>query len=125
MKYILFFAFATFSLSASAQQNSGTTTPDDNQDRLQQEPPRTTQQTVERSADRTSVNTTTTDRNAATSPNRSDMNTNNSTNVQQVLKNEVEQSTGKESENPAVTNPRTVKPARLSDPVSKPVQPRN
>ncbi|HEY0047283.1 MAG TPA: hypothetical protein VGB44_11280 [Flavobacterium sp.] len=115
MKYLLLIAFSVLSYTASAQENSGTTSADDNQDRIQQEPPRPAQVNVERTVrqdqQRTQNNTS-----------RSDLNTNNSTDVQQVLKNEVEQSTGKESENPAVTNPRTVRPARLADPVSQPVQ---
>jgi hypothetical protein len=87
-------AFLAFAATASAQVEKSDTQQEDIQDKIQQEPPRETERSVERSAD---------------------INANNRKDVRDAdekLKKEKEKSTGKESKNPAETNP-----------VAKPVQP--
>ncbi|HEX9981000.1 MAG TPA: hypothetical protein VGB50_10605 [Flavobacterium sp.] len=102
MKTIIYTALILmFTTIASAQTDN-----DAVQDRIQQEPPRETQTGVERAARQAAVN---------------DQNNNNVIDSQDRLESETERSTGKDMKNPALTNPTTVRPPTISDPVSTPV----
>lgn len=95
---IAFFGFITAGLAQVERGNAD--------DKIQQEPPRPAQAATERAA------------------RQADVNAQNNKSVrasEDRIENEVERSTGKPMENPAVDNPKTVRPPALSDPVSAPV----
>lgn len=97
--------FFTFTIAAFAQVDNGETQQEDIDDKIQQEPPRETQRTLER-----------------TTTQQADITTKNAQNVraaEEKIKKEKEKSTGKESTNPATTNTRTGKPAKMTEPVKQ------
>ena len=98
-KIVITIAFLGFALTASAQNETQT------MDRLQQEPPRETQTAVEQAARQAAIN---------------EQNNRNVNNAEDKLTEEVERSTGKPKKNPAETNPKTVRPPAITDPLSAP-----
>lgn len=75
------------------------------QDRIQQEPPRENQSSVDRAARATSINTQASQ---------------NEKSAEERIQSEKERSTGKPDKNPALENPQTVRPARLAEPPTTP-----
>jgi hypothetical protein len=95
-----------FFVSASAQSERGSDLQNEEiQDKIQQEPTREQQIAIENAARQSNVNS---------------KSNQNERQAEDKLTSEKERSTGKDSKNPAETNPTTVKPARMSDPVSAP-----
>lgn len=91
--------------TASAQVEKADPRQEAIDDRVQQEQTMPTQRATENAARQADVNA---------------KSNNNLRQAEDKLKEEKERSTGKDSRNPAETNATTVKPVRLSDPVSAP-----
>jgi hypothetical protein len=96
-----------FGMSVSAQQTPIIKEKYNANEKIQPEPPIPPQESIDRAA------------------RQADVNAQNNKSVREAedqLTKEKERSTGKEDINPAETNPRTVKPPVISDPVSAPVK---
>jgi len=107
-KIILALLLSTgFALTAQTENTTMESRNEADQDRIQQEPPREAQTGVDQAVRQATIN---------------QQNNKNVISSEDRLESEVERSTGKPAENPAETNPKTVKPVRIADPPSNPGQ---
>ena len=98
----LIVGFAGFTMSAQVDRVESSRV----QDRLDQQPPVPAQTAVNRAARQADIN---------------EQNNRNIIDSENLLEDQIERATGKETKNPAETPPSTVHPPRLTDPVSAPV----
>ena len=107
MKKIFLTLIAIFAMgTVSAQEDNDIIRSNEaTQDRMQQEPPRDTQTSVDRATRQAAIN---------------EQNSRNVRDAKEKQDAELERATGKEKTNPAETNSTTVKPPKIVDPVSAP-----